>query len=116
MVETGYDGDVWTAYDFAPEEGSGITIPLPVRFTSTIPAPAQHAKPAAAGCRVPTVKGKSPQSAVHLLGGKGCAYSLRLTHAYSSVRKGRVVRTIPAAGTKTKAKVKLIISRGRHHH
>jgi beta-lactam-binding protein with PASTA domain len=68
------------------------------------------------GCTVPRVTGKTPTVAKDRIFDHGCSFRSAVAHAYSNkVRKGRVIRTIPAAGRTTNAKVRLVVSKGRRH-
>ena len=65
------------------------------------------------GCIVPNVTRRSRSAAENRLFDADCAIASIVTREYSSVPKGRVIRTLPAAGTQTTKSVRLVLSKGR---
>jgi PKD repeat protein len=65
-------------------------------------------------CVVPKVKGRTREAAEDRLVNALCDIAFTARRAYSNrVRKGHVIRTLPAAGTRTSTRVRLVISKGR---
>jgi hypothetical protein len=119
-------------FDWAPNIGSGLTIGLPVSY-STVPPPPPPPPPApiapapapvtpvvtapahkTTGCTVPRVKDRTAAAARNRILGSGCRYRSGATRRYSAgVRRGRAIGTIPSAGSLTGGRVRLVVSRGR---
>jgi hypothetical protein len=112
--------------DFAPEQG---TIPLPVSYAAPAPPPPPPppaAPPAPAAptggpsapapdvCVVPEVRGLRLAAAETKILDLDACYLGRTSRAYhATVRKGRVIKSIPSAGRQTRRAVRLVVSKGR---
>lgn len=105
--------DFWIKTANADYQSDGDSAPdagLP-HWSYTLPG-----APPSAGCVVPNVKGKTvPAAKTALVAAKCSLGSVKST--FSKVRKGRVVKQSPRAGTQlaSNARVNLVVSRGRKH-
>ncbi len=131
-VATIYEGLYSNYIDVAPDLGAASAIPLAVAYSTTppppppapapqpiaAPAPAPAAAPVAdQGCVVPSVKRRTRDAAELRLFDADCAIASSALRVYSSVPKGRVIRTIPASGVRTTRSVRLVLSKGpRRRH
>jgi hypothetical protein len=134
FVGTQWQGIYDEYFDWAPNIGSGQTIGLPISYSTVapppppppapiVPAPAPATPVVTApahkttGCTVPRVKGRTAAGARNRILGSGCRYRPGVTRRYSAgVRRGRVIGTIPAAGSLTDGRVRLVVSQGRRPH
>jgi PKD repeat protein len=103
-----------------PPAGPPSSSPTP--SAQAAPAPAASAAPTVTlasrisprpACKVPRVRGKTRLAAEDSLSHATCIVGSVVRREYSSrVRKGRVIRSSPAAGSWTTRRVQLVISRG----
>jgi PKD repeat protein len=86
------------------------------------PSAAPVARPASGvrprpGCKVPRLRGKTRRAARAGLVDARCATARPAHNEYSTrVRRGRVTRTVPSAGTWTSRQVVVVLSMGRRKH
>ena len=125
-----YKGIYSNYSDFAPDAGQA-PFPLNVSYSTTppptpgpapvsTPAPGSPqttgtAQPTSSMCEVPYVRGLTFNSAIDRFNNTdNCTLRTADRYVYNSVvRKGRIVRTIPAAGARTRHAVQLVVSRGK---
>lgn len=114
------DGDI--ALDFSPDEEGG-TIGLPIAFSTTSSRQSSSTQPVTTGkdrlarrtCRVPKrLKGRTVTSVRKALRRAGCRPGRTRSRYGTSVRKGRVVTTLPGAGKRIAATrpVTILVARG----
>lgn len=112
------DGEI--ALDFAPDDEGG-TLALPIAYTTTATA----ASPGTTGtpqrgelvrrtCKVPRVKGRTIAAARRAIRAAGCRVGRTRARYGTTARKGRVVATLPPAGSRIAATrpVTILVARG----
>ncbi len=114
------DGEI--ALDFAPDDEGG-TLALPIAFsTTTAAAPGTSETTQTPGgrdrivrrtCKVPKTKGRTVAAVRKALRAAGCRVGRTRARYGTTVRKGRVVATLPAAGKRIAATrpVTILVSR-----
>ena len=122
VVATIYQGIYDNYIDMAPEPGAA-GIALPVAYSTTPPPPPPPPPPPSTapqrtqpvqGCVVPYLRGRTAASAKNRLFNADCDFANAVRRQHSrTVRKGRVIRTTPAAGTQTTRTVRIVVSKGR---
>ena len=121
IVGSIYQGTYADYVDFAPDPGLGqMSLPVANSATPPAPAPVSSSPPpvqknsTVPACVVPNVRGRRIGSAKNRLFNADCDFASSVRREYSrSVRKGRVIRTTPAAGARTTKTVRLVVSKGR---
>jgi len=123
-------GETDFGVDVAPDSGTPFTLPVNYEGAPVVPAlptpetPETPETPSplpivppttlGPGCTVPKVSGRSLAVAKRRLSASGCSRAATVTRRYSAtVRKGRVIGTLPGSGVRTTKKVKLIVSKGK---
>lgn len=95
--------------DLAPDLDHG-SIPFPVEFGfDDVAVPELRLPP---GCTVPRVTGLRQRAAVHALRVAGCRAPDVMRVYSASIGRGRVVRSLPPASTRSRQHILLVVSRG----
>jgi PKD repeat protein len=100
-------------------QGSPAPPGSPASALSATTPPTSHTTEtgSARPCKVPRLRGKTRSRARDDLADAGCGIAAGVTTAYSvRVRRGRVLRTWPAAGQRTTKRVRLVVSNGSRPH